>query len=73
LAILDAALTACEIAILAAYPEVYNGANQDAPRGSSSVRASAIIIQSRRLSAVVAAYRDALLRDARRDAARITF
>ena len=67
LAILDAALSACEVALLASYPEVYNGANEDAPRGSSSLRANAIIIQARRLAAVLAAYRDALDREARRE------
>lgn len=67
LAILDAALTACEAALLAAYAEVYNGAIDDAPRGSSALRANAIITQARRLAATLAAYRDSLDREARRE------
>ena len=36
------------------------------PRGSSVLRVNAVIIHARRLAAVIAAYRDALDRDARR-------
>jgi len=66
LAILEAALTACEASILASYAEIYNGADDDAPRGSSVVRANSIITHARRLAAVIAAYRDALDREDRR-------
>jgi len=66
LAILEASLTACEAALLASYAEIYHGTNNDAPRGSSVVRANSIIIHSRRLAAVIAAYRDALEREDRR-------
>ena len=65
LAILDAALTACEAALLASYAEIYHGVG-DTPRGSGLARASAVITQARRLGAVLAAYRDAVDRDARR-------
>ena len=65
LAILEVALTACEAALLASYAEIYHG-DLHAPRGSSAVRASSIITHARRLSAVIAAYRDALDREERR-------
>ena len=39
---------------------------EHAPRGSSAVRARSIITHARRLSAVIAAYRDALDREERR-------
>jgi hypothetical protein len=67
LAILDAALTACEAALLASYAEIHHGAIEDAPRGSSVLRANAIITQGRRLAAAIAAYRDAVDRDALRE------
>jgi hypothetical protein len=66
LAILDTALTACEAALLASYAEIYHGAIDAAPRGSSVLRANAIITHSRRLAAAIAAYRDAVDRDALR-------
>lgn len=66
LAILDAALTACEAALLASYAEIYHGVG-GAPRGSSRLRAGAVITQARRLGTVLAAYRDAVDRDARRE------
>lgn len=66
LAILDAALTACEAALLASYAEIHHGDIEDAPRGSSVLRANAIITQARRLAAALAAYRDAVDRDALR-------
>ena len=66
LTILEVALTACEAALLASYAEIYHGALEGSPRGSSAVRASSIITHARRLSAVIAAYRDALDREDRR-------
>ena len=66
LAILETALSASEAALLASYAELYNGALGGIPRGSSVLRANAVIIHSRRLAAVLAAYRDSLDRDARR-------
>jgi hypothetical protein len=66
LAILEAALTACEAALLASWAEIYHGALHGSPRGSSAIRANSIITHARRLSAVIAAYRDALDRDQRR-------
>ena len=66
LAILETALSASEAALLASYAELYNGVLDGIPRGSSVLRANAVIIQSRRLATVLAAYRDSLDRDARR-------
>lgn len=66
LAILDAALMACEAALLASYAEIYHGVG-DPPRASGLARASAVITQARRLGTVLAAYRDAVERDARRE------
>ena len=66
LAILDAALTACEAALLASYAELFHGVGEH-PRSSSLLRASAVITQARRLGTVLAAYRDAVDRDARRE------
>ena len=66
LAILDTALSASEAALLAAYAELYNGAIDGIPRGSSVLRANSVIIHARRLAAALASYRDALGRDARR-------
>ncbi len=66
LAILDAALTACEAALLASYAEIYHGVS-DAPRSSGLLRATAVITQARRLGTAIAAYRDAVDRDARRE------
>jgi hypothetical protein len=66
LAILDAALCASEYALLAVCPEILHGASDGAPRGSTVVRANALILQARRLAAAIAAYRNAVERDARR-------
>lgn len=66
LAILDAALTASESALLVAFPEIYHGASDGVPRASSVARANAVILNARRLAAALAAYRDALAREARR-------
>ena len=70
LAILDAALSASEAALLAEHADLYNGATDDAPRGSSVLRANAIIVLARRLAAALVAYRDALDRDVRREKSR---
>lgn len=67
LAILEAALTASEAALLAAYAELYNGALEGIPRGASVLRANAVIIHARRLAAALANYRDSLDRDALRE------
>lgn len=67
LAILEAALTASEAALLAAYAELYNGALEGIPRGASVLRANAVIIHARRLAAALATYRDSLDRDALRE------
>ena len=67
LAILETALFASEAALLASYAaELYNGALDGSPRGSTVLRANAVIIHARRLATVIAAYRDSLDRDARR-------
>ena len=67
LAILETALSASEASLLASYAELYNGAFHAIPRGSSVLRANAVIIHARRLATVIAAYRDSLDRDARRE------
>lgn len=67
LAILEAALTASEAALLAAYAELYNGALDGIPRGASVLRANTVIIHARRLAAALATYRDSLDRDALRE------
>jgi hypothetical protein len=56
LAILEAALTASEAALLATYAELYNGALDGIPRGASVLRANAVIIHARRLAAALATY-----------------
>ncbi len=66
LQILDAALVACEAALLAAHPEVAHGALDVCPHGSSPMRAHSILVDSRRLATALAAYREALGRDERR-------
>ena len=66
LTILETALSASEAAILSSYAELYNGALDGIPRGSSVLRANAVIIHARRLATVIAVYRDSLDRDARR-------
>lgn len=67
LAILDDALTTSESALLAACPELQLPP-EHLPRGHppTTRRANAIILQARRLAVAIAAYRDALQRDARR-------
>lgn len=67
LAILEAALAASEAALLAAYADLYNGVLDGTPRGASVLRANAVIIHARRLSAALATYRDSLDRDALRE------
>ena len=67
LVILETALSASEAALLASYAELYNGAFDGVPRGSSVLRANAVIVHARRLATVIAAYRDSLDRDARRE------
>lgn len=66
LAILDTALLATERALLAVYPEVYHGLLDRSARGSTPLRANAIILQGRRLAAGIAAYRHAAALEARR-------
>jgi hypothetical protein len=66
LAILDVALSAVEYALNAVCPEITHGTFNGAPRSSTVVRANALISQARRLAACIAAYRDAVQRDARR-------
>ena len=67
LAILDAALSASEAALLASYAELYNGALDGIPRGASVLRANTVIIHARRLAAALATYRDSLEREAHRE------
>lgn len=67
LAILDAALSASESALLAVCPEIHCGAIGRASRASTVVRANAVILQARRLAAALAAYRNAVDREARRE------
>ena len=62
-----AALAILEAALLASYAELYNGALDGIPRATNLLRANAIIIHARRLAAALAAYRDALEREALRD------
>lgn len=62
-----AALAILEAALLASYAELYNGALDGIPRATRVLRANAIIIHARRLAAALAAYRDALEREALRD------
>jgi hypothetical protein len=66
LAILDAALSTSESALIAVCPELHCGAIGRASRGSTVARASAVILQARRLAAALVAYRNAVDRDARR-------
>lgn len=65
LAILDAALATSESALLAACPELHMPP-EHAHRGATTRRANTVILQARRLAAAIAAYRDAIERDARR-------
>jgi len=66
LQILDATLTACEVALLAAHPELAHGALDVCPRMSSPMRAHSILVACRRLGTALAAYREALGREERR-------
>jgi hypothetical protein len=66
LAILDAALTASESALLSVCPELHCGTIHRPSRGSTVVRANAVILQARRLAAAIAAYRNAVDQDTRR-------
>ena len=66
LAILDATLAVTETALLASFGAGYDGSFDDARRGSSVLRAHAILTQARRLAAAIAAYRGALDREALR-------
>lgn len=66
LAILEAALGACEIAVLAAHAELAHGALDVMPKGSSSMRALGLIVAGHRLATALAAYREALGREERR-------
>jgi hypothetical protein len=66
LTILEAVLNTSEVALLAAHPEVAHGALDICERGSSSMRAHSILIASRRLATALAAYREALGREERR-------
>ena len=66
LAILEAALSVSESALLAACPELHCTTFERAPRGSTIPRASAVILQARRLAVALAAYRNAVGREARR-------
>ena len=68
LAILDTALLACEAALLAANPELMHGQVDACPRASAAMRANTLIVQARRLSTALAAYREAVTRDTRRHA-----
>ena len=64
--ILDSALSISEAALIAAWPEHQHGRLEHPPRGSTRLRANAIVLHARRLSTAIAAYRGALYRDARR-------
>ena len=66
LSILAAAITACQAALLAAHPDVAHGATEDSPRGSSALRAEAILVAGRRLELALASYTQALGREERR-------
>jgi hypothetical protein len=66
LAILEAALGACEVALFAAHQELAHGALDVCPRGSSALRAHGILVAGRRLNVDLASYREALDREERR-------
>jgi hypothetical protein len=66
LAILEAALGACEVAIFAAHAELAHGALDVMPKGSSTMRAHGLLIAGHRLATALAAYREALGREERR-------
>ena len=65
LAILEAALGACEIAIFAAHAELAHGALDVMPKGSSTMRAHGLLIAGHRLAVALAAYCEALSREER--------
>ena len=65
LAILDAALSASESALLAACPDLHHGTSPTS-RGTTAQRAGALILQARRLATAIAAYRSAVDRSVRR-------
>ena len=67
LTILEAALGASEAALMAVHPEVAHGALDICERGSSAMRAHAILVAMRRLATVLASYREALGREERRN------
>ncbi len=66
ISILEAVLTTCETALLAAHPEVAHGALDVCERGSSAMRAHAVLVTTHRLATALAAYREALGREERR-------
>jgi hypothetical protein len=66
LTILESVLATCEAALLAAHPEVAHGALEVCERGSSPMRAHAILVAARRLGTALASYREALGREERR-------
>jgi hypothetical protein len=66
ISILEAVLTTCETALLAAHPEVAHGALDVCERGSSAMRAHAVLVAGHRLATSLAAYREALGREERR-------
>ena len=66
LAILEAALAACDAALFAAHPEIAHGALDVCERGSSAMRAHGILVAAHRLATALAAYREALGREERR-------
>ncbi len=66
ISILEAVLATCETALLAAHPEVAHGALDVCERGSSAMRAHAVLVAGHRLATSLAAYREALGREERR-------
>lgn len=69
LAVLDAAVSVCEVALFAAHPELACGTLGDTPRASAPRRAYAVIVAARRLALALAIYSEAIDRDERRDRA----
>jgi predicted metallopeptidase len=66
LTILESVLATCEAALFAAHPEVAHGALDICDRGSSAMRAHAILVATRRLATALAVYRETLGREERR-------
>jgi len=66
LAILETAIVACQVALLAAQPEVAYGAIEVCPKGSSAMRAHGVLVAAHRLATALAAYREALGKEERR-------